>query len=44
MNIPLTEYNNKYIQPKLMSNVKQMQTPMACVRSMSYDGNKKNCV
>ncbi|CAI6366933.1 unnamed protein product [Macrosiphum euphorbiae] len=30
--IPPTEYSDKYIQPKLMSNIKQMPTTMICVQ------------
>jgi len=32
MDIPLTEYNEKYIQPKLMSTINQTPAPMNCVR------------
>lgn len=32
MNIPQTEYNDKHINPKLMTHVEQTPTPVVCVR------------
>jgi len=32
MYIPPTEYNDNYLQPKLMSNIEQLPATMICVR------------